>query len=148
MTQPPQDVILAAQAAQRKWGVPAAVSIAQWALESGWGNHMPAGSNNPFGIKALHGEGSVNVPTREFLHGQWVTVYQPFRKFASIADAFDAHGELLATAGAYAQARQYLHNDTAYANALQGHYATDPHYGSLLNAIIQGSNLTQYDVGE
>lgn len=144
--QPPQDVIYAAQAAQKKWGVPAAVSIAQWALESGWGQHMPPGSNNPFGIKALDGQTSVNVPTREFRNGHWVTEYAPFRKYASIADAFDDHGRLLATVGAYAAARQYIHNDAAYANALTGHYATDPHYGALLNAIIQGSNLTQYDV--
>jgi flagellum-specific peptidoglycan hydrolase FlgJ len=143
---PPEEVILAAQAAQRKWGVPAAISIAQWALESGWGKHMPPGSNNPFGIKAVPPQPSVSVPTREFENGQWATKYQPFRKFASITDAFDLHGQLLATNSAYAAARQYLHNDAAYATALQGHYATDPSYGHLLNAIIQGGNLSQYDV--
>ena len=37
MTTPPMEVITAAQASQRKWHVPAAVTIAQWALESGWG---------------------------------------------------------------------------------------------------------------
>lgn len=146
MTQPPADIIAAAQAGQRKWGVPAAVTIAQWALESGWGKHMPPGSNNPFGIKARDGEPSVMVPTHEYRHGQMVTEYAAFRKFASVADAIDYHDQLLATAAPYAEARHYLHDDTAYANALQGHYATDPHYGGLINAIIHGSNLTQYDV--
>lgn len=145
--QPPPDVIAAAQAAQTKWGVPTSVSLAQWALESGWGQHMPAGSNNPFGIKAVPPQPSVTVPTREFVNGQWETIYQPFRKFDNIAEAFDLHGQLLATNSAYAEARQYEHGqDAEFAQALQGHYATDPHYGSLLNAIIQGSNLTQYDV--
>lgn len=145
--QPPPDIISAAQAAQTKWGVPAAVSLAQWALESGWGSHIPPGSNNFFGIKAVGDQPSVNVPTREFLHGQWETIYQPFRKFASVADCFDAHGQLLATNPAYASARQYEHGqDAQFVQALQGHYATDPAYGSLLNAIIQGSNLSQYDV--
>lgn len=144
--QPPAEVIAAAQAAQRRWGVPAAISIAQWALESGWGRHMPPGSSNPFGIKARAGEPAVTVPTREYRHGRWVVEQAAFRKFGSIAEAFDAHARLLATAGAYAAARQYVHDDDAYADALQGHYATDPHYGALLRAIIRGANLKQYDV--
>lgn len=142
---PPADVIAAAQAAQRKWGVPAAVTIAQWALESGWGKHMPPGSNNPFGIKARPGEPSVTVRTREVVHGASVYENAAFAKFASIADAFDRHGQLLATVPAYAKARGLTDNPDEYANALTGVYATDPHYGSLLHAIMRGANLYQYD---
>ena len=46
----PNAIIAAAQAAQHKWQVPASVSLAQWIIESGWGAHEPAGSNNPIGI--------------------------------------------------------------------------------------------------
>lgn len=146
--QVPAEIIAAAQEAQRKYGVPAAVSIGQWALESGWGEHMPPQSNNPFGIKALTGEPFVTAQTVEYTRGVKHILPQNFRKFASMAEAFDAHAKLLATAGAYAAARQYEHpgQDNQFADALQGHYATDPHYGALLRAVIKGGNLTQYDV--
>jgi flagellum-specific peptidoglycan hydrolase FlgJ len=142
---PPDDIIAAARAAEKKWGIPAAISIAQWALESGWGRHMPPGSNNPFGIKARPGEPSVIVPTREVIHGRSVIVEAPFRRFASIAEAFDRHGELLATAPAYARARAFEKAPDAFADALTGVYATDPHYGTLLHAIMRGANLYRYD---
>jgi flagellum-specific peptidoglycan hydrolase FlgJ len=142
----PADVIAAAQAADRKWGVPAAVTLAQWALESGWGAHMPPGSNNPFGIKALPRGASVLVPTREHLNGAWTTVNAYFRKFDTIADAFDAHGKLLHDGGAYAAARACGRDDDRFGNALTGHYATDPNYGSLLRSIMHGGNFSQYDV--
>ena len=45
----PANIIAAAQAAQTQYRVPASVSVAQWAFESGWGAHAPG--NNPFGIK-------------------------------------------------------------------------------------------------
>lgn len=54
----PPEVIAAAQAAPARWGAPASITMAQWALESGGGQHMPKGSNNPFGIKAGRGRSS------------------------------------------------------------------------------------------
>ena len=80
----PPDVIAAAQASHAKWKIPASVTLAQWAWESGWGRHMPAGSNNPFGIKAVKGQPQVEASTREVVQGRSVTVSQPFRKFASL----------------------------------------------------------------
>ena len=65
MATPPPDIIAAAREAQRKWKIPASISLAQWALESGWGRHMPPGSNNPFGMKARPGDPFVTVRTRE-----------------------------------------------------------------------------------
>jgi flagellum-specific peptidoglycan hydrolase FlgJ len=59
------DVIAAAQASQRNTGIPAAITLAQYALESGYGRHMPTGSNNPFGIKAKPGEPFVEQDTWE-----------------------------------------------------------------------------------
>ena len=140
------DIIKAAQASQQKWGIPASITLAQWAQESGWGKHMPPGSNNPFGIKAVGNQPFVQVPTREFFNGQWVTIQAKFRAFSSIADAFDAHAELLATSSAYAAARTFENDPAKFANALTGVYATDPNYGTELNSIISGSNLTQYDL--
>ncbi|MGA0603199.1 glycoside hydrolase family 73 protein [Caulobacter sp. KR2-114] len=139
------DVIAAARAAEGKWKIPASISLAQYGLESGWGQHMPPGSWNPFGIKALPGQPSVSVPTREFVHGRYILVNAPFRAFASIADAFEHHARLLATGAPYARARSLLPNVEAFANALTGVYATDPHYGAELVAIIHGDELAQYD---
>jgi hypothetical protein len=140
------DVVAAAQASQTKWGVPASVTIAQWALESGWGQHMPAGSNNPFGIKARPGEPFVTASTREVVGGQSITVDQNFRKYDSIADAFEAHARLLATSPAYAASRAFFADLSAYVSAMSTVYATAPNYGSSLLTLIQADNLTQYDV--
>ncbi|TDN69505.1 glucosaminidase domain-containing protein [Paraburkholderia sp. BL10I2N1] len=146
----PSDVIEAAQEAQAKWGIPASVSLAQWAFESGYGKHMPADSNNPFGIKAnsqdIANGNFVNAMATEVVHGQRIHIPQPFRKFSSIADAFDYHGRLLATGRAYTHARSMLPNPYGFANGLTGHYATEPNYGQkLIDGYINPNNLTQYD---
>ena len=57
---------------------------AQWALESGWGKHMPGGgSNNPFGLK---GSGT-SSETREFVNGEWITITDSFLNFPNLATA-------------------------------------------------------------
>ena len=65
-------------------------------MESAFGSAMPSGSNNPFGIKAGKGQPFVEAHTREVIGGKSVTVVAKFRKFESIAQAFDEHGRLLA----------------------------------------------------
>jgi flagellum-specific peptidoglycan hydrolase FlgJ len=147
MTHPTRDIIDAARAAQAKWKVPASVSLAQWALESGWGHHMPPDSLNPFGIKARPGQPSVTVPTREQdKYGHVYTINAAFRKFDTMAQAFDEHARLLATAPVYANAIAALPSVTDFIHAMAPHYATDVQYEHLLNSIIRGSNLTQYDL--
>ncbi len=150
MRRPPSDVIAAAQAVDHKWRVPAAITIAQWALESGWGEHTPAGSNNPFGIKARPGKPFVEAMTREVLNGVSVHLPQRFRAYRDLAEAFDDHGRLLAQGGAYARARGYEHHtpddDDRFGQALQGTYATDTHYGALLHAVMAGSALYAFDI--
>ncbi|MDQ2763828.1 MAG: glucosaminidase domain-containing protein [Pseudomonadota bacterium] len=144
MTQPTQAAIAAARATQKKWKIPASVSLAQWALESGWGKHTSA-PHNYFGMKALPGQPCQVVPTREVYKGHSVIIQAAFRSFACDEDAFDAHGKLLATAGVYAHARAALPDPFKFAHALTGTYATDPKYGDLLERIIRGSRLTKYD---
>lgn len=145
-TQPPPEIVAAARASAARWRIPASVTLAQWALESGWGRHMPPGSNNPFGIKARAGEPVAAAETREVVGGKDVMIRAGFRAFASIDDAFDHHAEVLATAGVYAPARACLPNVDAFCAGLTGRYATDPRYGDELVAVIRGSNLRQYDI--
>jgi hypothetical protein len=141
----PADIIQAARASQQRWQVPASITLAQWALESGFGKHMPSGSNNPFGIKAGKNAPFVEANTVEVINGQRVTVRAKFRKFDSIADAFDYHGRLLATNKAYTRAMNVRQDPDAFADALTGVYATAPNYGSVLKSMMKKYNLYQYN---
>ena len=143
------EVIAAAQTSHLKWGVPASVSLAQFILESNSGRSMPGGpsSNNPFGIKARAGEPSVAAQTHEVEHGATITIVARFRRFSSLTEAFDAHGALLARGKPYALAMMHKDDPDRFADALTGHYATDPMYGSKLKDLMRRNNLYQYDVG-
>jgi hypothetical protein len=141
----PQAVIEAAVASRRRWGVPAAITLAQWVVESAWGAAMPPGSNNPFGIKATGDQPAVESLTHEVVNGETVTITAKFLAFDSIASAFDAHGRLLATRPAYKAAMQLAQNAEAFADALTGVYATDPNYGTTLKWVMQKYNFGIYD---
>lgn len=148
MTVPDANVVAAAREAQTKFRVPASISIAQYALESGWGQHLPPKSNNFFGMKCRAGRNdpSVIVQTKEFdRHGHACFVEAAFRKFDTMTDCFTEHARLLATAPVYAAAFAKLPNVDTFVAAMAPHYATDPHYGALIMGVIHGSNLTQYD---
>jgi flagellum-specific peptidoglycan hydrolase FlgJ len=125
--------------------VPAVISLAQWALESGWGTKMPPGSNNPFGIKAVDGQPFVAVLTDEFIEGVEVTVPQHFRLFPSLAEAFTDHADLLATGTYYHEAfGKYLQNRdvNAFIDALAVHYSTSPTYATELRAMTVNEHIT------
>jgi flagellum-specific peptidoglycan hydrolase FlgJ len=141
--QPNADVIAAAQAAQSKWGIPTSFDIAQFALESGWGAHMPG--NNPFGIKAMTGYDTQTFATHEVVNGHLIPCSQTFAKFKDLAQAFECHAKLIATALVYSSAMKALPNLERFVALLAPHYATDPQYGAKIMAVIKGSNLTQYD---
>ena len=143
---PPPEIIAAAKAAQSVWRVPASVSLAQWALESGWGVHAPGG--NPFGIKAMPGYPTQAFATHECQHGHMVACTQTFAAFNGPAQAFDCHAKLLATSAYYKAAFAALANGFTtdrFIDMLAVHYATDPQYAAKIKAVIAGSNLTQYD---
>jgi flagellum-specific peptidoglycan hydrolase FlgJ len=140
----PADVIAAAQVAALATRVPASVMIAQWALESGWGGHMPSGSNNPFNIKADAGDPFVRRVTFEYEKGTLTRVETDFRRFPSLDAAF-AHHERLSSAVCYAPAKTVLPDADLFAEALTGVYATAPGYGARLRAIMKEHDLYRYD---
>lgn len=129
----------AAVASEKKYGIPAAVTMAQYQLESANGTRMPAGSNNPFGIKAKPGQDYVEATTKEFIHGQMITVKRKFAKFGSLAEAFDEHAKLLANSKHYAKARATT-SAGDFADALTGVYATDPNYGTKLKSLMASNS--------
>jgi flagellum-specific peptidoglycan hydrolase FlgJ len=151
----PSEVIQAAQSAQTKFllrnqlgevvcNIFASVTLAQWALESSFGRNMPAGSNNPFGIKSNSVSPHVACTTNEFYNGRYIRTVAYFAKYYSLIDAFQAHAKLLATGVAYADAR-HSGNARLFAADLSGHYATDPDYGNKLIEIMNEYDLYQYD---
>jgi flagellum-specific peptidoglycan hydrolase FlgJ len=141
----PPDIIEAAQKSNAKWKIPASVTLAQWALESGYGKAMAAGSNNPFGIKAVGDQDFVLAGTVEEKNGVKYNTQQKFRRFASLDEAFDLHGQLLAQSHYYAAARAMLPDAKQFATALTGVYSPDKSYGSTLIKLIDQFNLTQFD---
>jgi flagellum-specific peptidoglycan hydrolase FlgJ len=125
------------------------VTVAQFLLESDWGQHGMKDANNFFGIKARAGEPSVTLSTTEFVNGKPVTVQQNFRKYDSMAESFADHARLICdrmTSGGqkiYAAALAHPTDPVAFAQALTGVYATDPQYGNKLVAIMKDRGLLE-----
>lgn len=142
----PPDVLEAAIASFKRWSIPVSVTLAQWVVESAWGAAMPPGSNNPFGIKAAAGQPAVESATREVYNGESVMISAKFRKFDTLAEAFDQHGRLLATGAPYRTAMTLTANPEAFADSLTGVYATDPQYGYTLKWVMKNYGFTKYDV--
>jgi flagellar protein FlgJ len=121
--------------------------LAQAALETQWGKHMPAradgqSSFNLFGIKAgsSWNGARVNVPTVEYEGGIAVRKQAQFRSYQSIADSLADYADLIGKDPRYAQARGHGDDVLGYAKALiDGGYATDPAYAGKVAAIANGS---------
>ena len=132
-------------AMQSRYGIPAAVTIAQAIDESGWGQSALAiRDHNLFGIKGTGPAGTDMLPTQEYQNGRYVTVNAPFRVYHNVAQSIADHGHLLATSSSYQHAMADRHLPDAFATDLTGVYATDPHYGSNLIAIMKLYNLYRY----
>lgn len=147
----PDDIVLAAQSSERKTGCPACVTLAQWALESGYGKHL-SGKNNPFGIKwsANWKDGYTLCKTREFVRGEWITVTAKFKNFSTLEEAFSYHGRLLMSLkGPYNQAAtDYLKNKDwfTFLSLVAPVYATDPKYFDKVLGIIRQWQLDKLNV--
>jgi flagellum-specific peptidoglycan hydrolase FlgJ len=153
-----QQAVPAAQAAMRATGIPASITLAQGALESGWLTELPPGSNNPFGIKAEHladPDTYVEAMTTEYSAGVLEHVEQPFEKYATLADAFTDHARLLSQAPRYAPAMAAKGDAAQFATELMTcGYSTNrpplaskpPFYADLLMELVREFDLTQYDI--
>ena len=131
-----------AQRAAAELGVSADTIIAQAALETGWGQHVPgvasgAQSNNLFGIKAGSGwsGAAVSAPTTEFSQGSASSVTQPFRAYSSVEQGVNDYVTLLQRNARYQHALGTGNDVTAFATGLtRGGYATDPDYVQKLQS--------------
>jgi flagellar protein FlgJ len=131
-----------AQQAASQLGVSPDNLIAQAALETGWGQHVPTASNgassfNLFGIKAGGGwsADSVNSLTTEVANGRATTLPQAFRSYDSVQQGVDDYVSLLQRNSRYQQALGTGADVSAFAGGLaRGGYATDPNYVQKLEA--------------
>jgi flagellum-specific peptidoglycan hydrolase FlgJ len=141
------EVAPGAVATQRRYGIPAAVTIAQAIDESGWGQSVLATQDrNLFGIKGSGPAGSDSLPTEEYENGRWRATTAPFRVYHNFAESINDHGELLATSDYYTQAMAERNDPNSFAEALTGVYATNPGYGTDLIQLMQQYDLYRYDV--
>ena len=74
------------------------------ALESAWGHsQLTLQANNLFGQKQSHppldGTDTLAMPTREYLHGSWVTVLANWVEFPNWVGSFSARMQLLQRLG-------------------------------------------------
>lgn len=148
---------------QKKSGVLASISLAQFILESGYGkSELAQKANNCFGMKkSLSGNtwgGSAwdgtSVYTKETQEqnadGSYTTVTADFRKYACVADSIADHSAYLLGAMNGSKLRYDgiagMNDYKAVAQLIKdGGYAISLTYVENLCSIIEKWNLTQYD---
>jgi flagellar rod assembly protein/muramidase FlgJ len=138
----------AAVASAKATGVPASITLAQAALESGWGESALAKTgNNLFGIKAdsLWRGQTLTMNTKEFIKGHWVVVPALWRKYPSWQSSIDDHAAFLKQNPRY-KACFLCTTSPTFARALaQAGYATDPDYANKLIALMSKHQLQSFD---
>lgn len=147
---------------QKKSGILASVSLAQFILESGYGkSELAQNANNCFGMKrslsgntwsgsAWDGKSLYTKKTQEEENGQLITITADFRKYAKVEDSIADHSAyLLGAKNGSALRYNGLKDCTNYKKAVQiikdGGYATSSSYVNNLCSIIERWNFTQYD---
>ena len=129
------------------YNLPASVCIAQAALESGWGKYC-IGNYNYFGRK-YNGWGDYVVkPTREYINGEWTTIYAKFQSYDSLEDAIRDWCVLMTEEPAYSEALQVWHSTWEigeFVRTLAPVYATDPDYASKVFITINANDLMRFD---
>jgi flagellum-specific peptidoglycan hydrolase FlgJ len=154
----PKDIQLAAQHAERTTGCPTCVTLAQWAIESGYGRYSMGDGNNPFGMKWSAGSAypAKTLITREWVKdtghplGHYITVEAQFIKFPNTETAFIEHGKYLMNPNGWpeyiAAAKQWRdHRDwEGFIRLMAPRYATGPHYAADLINVVNRFHL--YDL--
>ena len=151
---------------QKKTGILASVSMAQFILESGYGkSELAQNANNVFGMKCSlsgntwsgstwDGKSKYTKQTKEQnADGSYETITADFRKYPCVEDSITDHSAYLLGAKNGNKLRyDGLKGCTDYKKAVQiikdGGYATSLTYVENLCSIIERWSLTQYDVKE
>lgn len=130
---------------QRKYGVPASVTLAQGILESANGrSQLSRECNNHFGIKAgkswLDAGGQYGIYTDDRPN-------EKFCKYATVGDSYEHHSLILKNNSRYSACFALAQDDyRGWCNGLQkAGYASSKQYASSLISVIERMDLTKYD---
>lgn len=150
---------------QKKSGILASISMAQFILESGYGkSELAQNANNCFGMKTSlsgntwsgstwDGKSKFTKKTQEeYTKGEMTTIIAEFRKYSCIEDSIADHSAYLLGAKNGSKLRyDGLKGCTDYKKAAQiikdGGYATSSTYVASLCSIVEKWKLTQFDAG-
>ena len=131
---------------EQKTGCPAQLMIAQWAIESAWGE-KPVGHANYFGIKKADRHAKCcTVTTREVINGKTVVENLEFADYDSLEDSCRDYAWLITNGEPYHAAWEQYQQDQnldALIVAVARVYATDPGYERLVTTIAGQDNVTQ-----
>lgn len=139
-------ILPAAQACHRAHGIPASFTLAQAALESGWGAR--ALGCNLFGVKADKAwRGATrDVNTHEVINGKLVAMVCKFRAYPDWNASIDDRASFFRNNPRYRKCfSETTGEGWARAVAAAG-YATDPDYASKLVSTIRARNLARFDI--
>jgi flagellum-specific peptidoglycan hydrolase FlgJ len=128
-------------------GLPAGITVAQAALESGWGNSkLSREANNYFGIKAHGKHAWVEMPTTECDTGGAHATKAKFARYASMEQCFECRDRLILSGALYAEARGAAADPETFARAVARRWATDPQYAEKLLGVYRTNGLNALDV--
>jgi len=127
-------------------GVPAALLVAQWAVESQWGER-PVGNANYFGMKrAARHTKCCTATTHEVTKGKRDRFNLEFADYDTLEESCRDYAWLISNGAPYRKAwQQYLVDKKAshLLTAIAGVYATDTLYAKLLQQIAGQGNVVQ-----
>jgi len=134
-----------AQACQRASGIPSSFTLAQAALESGWGARV--NGCNLFGIKADKAwKGPVTVfVTHEVIKGQRVEITDRFRLYRDYGECLADRAEFFRRNPRYAACFKETTGAGWARAAARAGYASDPAYAEKLIAVMDGRSMTRFD---
>lgn len=134
-----------AQQHQKKYGIPASITLAQGILESGAGqSKLARESNNHFGIKCHNDWKGARSYHDDDARGEC------FRKYRKVEDSYDDHSRFLAERSRYASLfKLHITDYKGWARGLQKcGYATDKAYANKLIKMIEDYELYRFDTGK
>jgi hypothetical protein len=130
---------------QRKYGIPASITLAQGIIESANGkSQLARNENNHFGVKAtkawLDAGGKYGLYTDDAKN-------EKFCSYASVGDSYEHHSKFLKNNSRYAACFKLSSDDyKGWANGLQrAGYATNKSYAQSLISVIERNGLDKYD---
>jgi flagellum-specific peptidoglycan hydrolase FlgJ len=133
---------LIAKTEQKKYGIPASISLAQGLIESRAGtSNLATKNNNHFGMKCF----SKNCSKGHCTNHTDDTHKDFFRKYKDPLDSWKDHSRMLSQ-GRYSKLKKYGDDYKKWAYGLKSiGYATDKQYAEKLIGVIEKYQLQRFD---